>query len=134
MAGITRACAVSSRTGHSVNRESKPSMEGAEPAGIPLGRKALLGQCLKPEACVVAQAPAMTTVGVSQDSLCINSYSVQSKCFSLTPHTVLQQPKENTVIGDPEVLGLPAANKGKRLSALSSMRTPTSPRCQISGR
>lgn len=124
---------MSSRTGHSVNRDRTFNGRGrTREAGIPLGRKALLGQCLKPEACGGPGPPAMTTVGAAR-ILCVSAATLCNPNASPHPHTVLQQPKENTVIGDPEVLDCQLQTKGSVCLLILHEDPPPSPRCQISG-
>ena len=82
--------------------------------------------------------PAMTTVWAAR-ILCVSTATLSNPNASPHPHTVLRQPKGNTVIRDPEVLDCQLQTKG-HLDSLallafapkpwafvcsSSMRTPT---------
>lgn len=132
--GLARACAASSRTGHRVNRDRTFNGRGwTREAGIPLGRKALLGQCLKPEACGGPGPAAMTTVWTAR-ILCVSTATLCNPNASPHPHTVLQQPKENTVIRDPEVLDCQLQTKGSICLLILHEDPPTlTPLPSISG-
>ena len=112
---------------------TEPSMEGAEPGrqAFHWGERLSWGSVwsLRP---MVAWPPSHDHSFGSQDSLCINSYSVQSKCFSPHSHSAATAQRKYCY-QRPRGPGLPAANQGKRLSAHPPWGPPPSPCCQISG-